>query len=466
MEKQTIPKLKITIPLLIAAIATQALSLITFSNINTLVHRDLYNYGLQFDSAWNTIYWNNSNLFSTLLSSAITLSTITIAIILLYIKINKPTLKLAAITALLTAVILNLISVYIFTRVEQVIHGDLYNYGLQYNPVWAETYLAHTFSLFTSMAIASTIMITALILIYSITPKTITPEKPETTKIRKEKPQQAKIEKEEPKVIKRITKTTIKEPSKIASLILIPTGTAVLIASIFYASSILAFISLGLLFWGILFTYIRTEEYTKKALLDTVSYPQITTINQILQELNFEGTPIYLPPKYFKNPETQKAYIPKNKTTILPTPEQIQQQETQIFTKNPPSILITPPGAELAKLFEKTLDINFARVDLPYLQQNLPKLIIEDLEIAKNFEIETKNNKINITIEDSSYSNPHSEDNQPPYPLTSILSSAIASTLAKTTGNPITIEKQQTSPNNKTITIEYSIIQQEEQTKP
>lgn len=259
-------------------------------------------------------------------------------------------------------------------------------------------------------------------------------------------------------------KTNMKaQPSsklKLTAYILVIVGIAALLTSIFYASSILAFIGLGLLFWGILFTYIRTEEYTKKALLDATSHPQQTTLNQIIQELNYKGTPTYLPPKYFKNPETPKIYIQKQNKTTLPTPEQIQKQEQQIFTQQPPGILLTPPGSELTKLFEKTLDTNFARENLEYLQQNIPKLLIEDLEIAQNFEIKIENNKIRTKIESSTYKL-NNKNKQQLHPLTSPLSSAIACTLAKTTGKPIIITKQETSQDNKTETIEYHIIEEE-----
>ena len=150
-------------------------------------------------------------------------------------------------------------------------------------------------------------------------------------------------------------------PAKLTYSTLITTGAIALFTSIIYTSSILAFIGLGLLFWGIIFTYIRTEEYAKKILLDTTASSQQATLNHIIQELQYEGDAIYLPPKYFRNPETHKAYIPEQKNTQLPRPEQIQEHEQDFLIEKPPGVLFTPPGAELSKLFEKTLKTNFAR---------------------------------------------------------------------------------------------------------
>ena len=255
--------------------------------------------------------------------------------------------------------------------------------------------------------------------------------------------------------------------TKLICSTLIATGAVALALSIIYISPILAFIGLGLLFWGITFTYIRTEEYVKKALLDaTVSY-QMATLNEIIQELECKGNTIYLPPKYLSDPEAHKAYIPKQKETGLPAPEQIQKQEPQFFIDfiENQAVLLTPPGAELAKLFEKILKTSFTRVDLKYLQQNMPKLLVEDLEIAQNFEMETENNKIRVKIENSAYNTSSIETEQ----LSSInstlgfpLSSAIACALAKTTGKPIIIEKQQIGEKSNDVTIEYRALEEEE----
>lgn len=246
---------------------------------------------------------------------------------------------------------------------------------------------------------------------------------------------------------------------KLTYSILLITGSFSLIFSIVFVSSILAFIGLGLVFWGIIFAYIRTEEYTKKALLDATVNSQIAILNQTLQGLQHEDDAIYLPPKYFTDPDISKVYIPKQKAFgELPTPEQIQKQESLFFIESPLGILLTPPGAELAKLFEKILETNFTRVDMEYLQQKMPKLFIEELEITQNFEIKTENNKILVKIENSKYDVLNSEVENS-RTLGSLLSSAIACVIAKTTGNPIRIEKQQTS-EDAYLTIEYQIMKE------
>jgi hypothetical protein len=207
----------------------------------------------------------------------------------------------------------------------------------------------------------------------------------------------------------------MRNPAKLTYSTLIATGTVALAISIIYTSSVLAFIGLGLVFWGITFAYIRTEEYVKKALLTATMPPQITNLNKIMQGMECEGNAIYLPPKYFRNPETSKAYVPKRKGTKLPTLENTQEQDSQFFInliENLPAVLLTPPGAELTKLFEKTIKTDFAKIDLQYLQRNMPKLLIEELEICQDFEMEIENNTIRVKIENSVYNTSDMETQQ------------------------------------------------------
>ena len=242
-------------------------------------------------------------------------------------------------------------------------------------------------------------------------------------------------------------------------------GAAALIGSILYVSQILAFTGLGLIFWGAILTYIQTEEYIKENLLDTTVLPSLVTLNEIIQELDYKGKAVYLPPKYLKDPEANKAYIPKQKDGKLATPEQTQEQETRLFMENPQGMLLTPPGAELTKLFEKTLETSFTRIDLQYLQKNMPRLFIEELEIAKNFEMEAEKNKVYVRIENSTYKNLTKKAANLSNLYESLgcpLSSAVACALAKATGKPIVIENQQTSEDGKNMEIEYRILEEEQ----
>jgi len=256
-------------------------------------------------------------------------------------------------------------------------------------------------------------------------------------------------------------------------------GAAALALSILYTHMLLAFIGLGLAFWGAILLYIQPEDYTRKAVMDASLLPPLATLNQTLQELDYRGDAAYLPPKYFANPENTRVYVAKQKDLPLPSPEQIQKNESQLFLRDPQGVLLTPPGAELLKLFERTLETNFTKVDLEYLQQNMPRLFIENLEIAENLEIETanstattkaadsvsvlqaKNDTIHVRITSSIFNQICRETANLPYTSEKIgcpLCSAIACALTKATGEPIIIENTQQSVDGKTTEVTYRIV--------
>jgi hypothetical protein len=257
---------------------------------------------------------------------------------------------------------------------------------------------------------------------------------------------------------KRAAKTSL---TKAITLAFLSIGIIALFTSIVYVSSILAFIGLGLVFWGAILAYIQPEPYTKKAILDATVIPSIATLNQIIQELNYKGDAIYLPPKYLKDPEASKVYISKQKDGKLPKPELTLNHDNELFLENPHGILLTPPGDRLSRLFEKRLDTNFAKTDLKYVTQNLPKLFIEDLEIAENIEIETEHSKIKIRITNSAFKEAHKENSNPSCSYHSIgcpLLSAIACALTKATGKPIVIESIQSYKDGENIEATYRIL--------
>ena len=53
----------------------------------------------------------------------------------------------------------------------------------------------------------------------------------------------------------------------------------------------------------------------KKVLLDATILSHIENLHKIITELECEGNPIYLPPKYFNDTET-KVYISKERNSV------------------------------------------------------------------------------------------------------------------------------------------------------
>lgn len=262
-------------------------------------------------------------------------------------------------------------------------------------------------------------------------------------------------------------------------LALLLLGAVSLTVSISYDSSILAFIGLGLIFWGALLLYIKPEQNVSKTLLEATLSPSLTTLNEMIRDLGYRGDATYLPPSYFVNPETTKIYIARYKNAGLPTPELIQPYENQIVTRATTGLLITPPGIQLSRLMEESLGTAFIKTSLEDLEQKLPKIVVEDLEIAENLEIQKESNPTdtkenpavpsietrNITI--------HAKITKPIYRSTlenaedssqtastigSPVCSAIAIAIAKATGKPVRITKTGSSEDGNAIDVAYEII--------
>ena len=251
-----------------------------------------------------------------------------------------------------------------------------------------------------------------------------------------------------------------KLPNPIGLLLLL-FGISALIISTIFVSSILAFIGLGLTFWGALLLYLKHERYVKSRLLDSTALSSLENLSKIIKELDYKGRPVYLPPKYLRDFKSGIVYIPKKEEVEIPPVEEVSEEKT--FSKNPQGILLTPPGLSLANLFEKELGTDFVRTDLSYLQKNMPKLFIENLEIAQDLQIEKQGSIVNIKITESVYKDFCSETRKLQNICGSIgcpLCSAIACALARATGKPITIEKDETSKDNKAITIQYRILEE------
>ena len=421
-------KPKTIVTILLAVVVMAAFSYFFFIQIDNIVNVDLYNYGLTFSNGWADKYWFNARMFVYSLISAVMLFSGSIAFFLGYNRSRKTFLSSACSWFLIIGSALSILSIYFFYKLDFIVNYDLYFYGLQLNSAWYVNYSLYAL-LSVSLIVINTIAGFVLAVFVGLSTR---------------------------KSIEII-------PEKLMYSTLIAAGTLSLVLSIVYVSSFLALIGLGMIFWGITLTYIRSEEYVKKILLDKSTSSQLAMVNKVISGASLTGNAMFLPPTYFKVPDVYKAYISKDRNARPPTPELMHKHEPRFFTEsleNPPALLLTPPGAELARFFEKELKKNFQEVNLPYLQVNLPKLFVDDLEIVKYFNMDINNDTIRVRIDGSVYRELNVDNQQigACFSFRSPLTSAIACVLAKVTDNPIIMGKRQTSPNGEDIIIEYYIL--------
>ena len=252
-----------------------------------------------------------------------------------------------------------------------------------------------------------------------------------------------------------------KPTGKIGYLLLF-LGAIALVWSIIYTSYVPAFIGIALMFWGALLLFITPAKYIKADLLSPTALPTFTAINRIIKNLNYKGKGVYLPPKHFKGFKSGKLFISSKENTAIPPTEKIAQEE--VFLKNPQGICLTPSGLDLTNLFEDELGTDFNNVDLNYLQTSLPKLFIDGLEIAEDFEMNKRGNTIHIKIWNSIYKDfcgkARKLSKNSCSSFACPLCSSIACALTRITGKPVIIKKSKVSLRGEKIEVYYQIIEE------
>jgi hypothetical protein len=232
-----------------------------------------------------------------------------------------------------------------------------------------------------------------------------------------------------------LTKTAI----RVTALI----GFILVFTSIFFNSSIMVLFGFSSIFWSILLSYVTPQKHVPLTYLNTLLTSQTQNIERLLTGLNLSQKAIYLPPRNLKEIESSLIFIPQTSQIILPTLE----GASQTFQSNQKNgVLLTPPGIGLTRLLEKEYGSPFTKMDTTQLKQILPKLFVDNLELAENIEITTEQNKIIIQTT-RCILDPTCKDteNQPKThtQVGCILTSALACILAKTTGKPTTIDQEQ-----------------------
>jgi hypothetical protein len=237
-------------------------------------------------------------------------------------------------------------------------------------------------------------------------------------------------------------------------------GIALIIASAYCASSFLAILGVAITFWGAILLYIAPSRHVPLTLLNAIVDANSGNNERVLSQQNLTEKGVYLPPKNLQNIKSSLIFIPETLKTPVPHREETTEKLLNNY-KN--GVFLTPPGLSLSLLFEQELGTPFTETDLNQLENILPKLLIEDMEIAENVELQIQNNIVTINITGSILNTVCQQTQNQPRTheqVGCLLTSAIACILAKATGKPITIQKEAQDPEAKTTRIEYQIMEE------
>ena len=242
-------------------------------------------------------------------------------------------------------------------------------------------------------------------------------------------------------------------------------GISSLVFSVYSESQILAFIGLGLTFWGVLFFLLTTLRYVEGSLLNSTAVASYSTIDRIIKDVKYTGKGYYIPPypkdvylpDHLKGLKDTVVFISAENDAVMPSIEEMA--EGKFLVEKPKGMLVAPPGLGLLTQIEKEMNVDYTKIGLSELCEVLPRVILENFGLAKDIIMTLEENQVNLKILDSIYKNLYSAENN--LKSISVLGCPIASTvacvLAKVSGKAVAIQKHKVSPDGLTIEVWYRI---------
>ncbi|HKM76086.1 MAG TPA: hypothetical protein VJZ32_06685 [Candidatus Bathyarchaeia archaeon] len=242
--------------------------------------------------------------------------------------------------------------------------------------------------------------------------------------------------------------------SQLAGYFLLGIGLVALIVSVSSASTILAFVGLGLSLWGVLALFIQPEKYVASNLMNATALSSMKTIDTMMMGLGYRERGVYIPSA--DGSSEAVVFVPSEPFSLIPQSSAI---EGKSFLKDPQGLLVVPPGLALSTLIEKKFGFNVKNCGLEKLVQALPKALVE-LEIVRDVEIKVVGDHVDFTLFDSIYSDfcRQIRDKSRPCALGCPMCSALACILAVATGKPVMFEEDKLSGDKNTSMSSYRII--------
>ncbi len=381
---------------------------------------------------------------------------------------------------LLTGMVTSFVSAFLCTRIDNLVHTELYRYGLQFSYEWAGQYWIYTeLSMVLQAATLVTWIASFMLLFRSTQPiallegqergsgelnPALVPHTLLSSSVTCAADQNVGAEvAHELEELRRKVWSYKRLPTRLAGYGLTIVGVVVLACSMIFFFSVWAMVGLVLTFWGVFFFFLKPTSFVKAELLDSASISLLENMRRLVAEFGLKGKGVYLPPRYLKDLSGGLVFVSANEETYVPTMDEVGEAEDRVFLGNPNGLCLVPSGVTLVNLFEKELGTSFSKVDLAYLERNLSNVFIEALEIAENFELRISANNVHIRIEGSIYKGLCEEIGR----LSGIceifgcpLCSSIALILARASGKPVVMDGKESLHDGKVVNINYSILEE------
>ena len=425
---------KTLLALIVIAALFNVISAYFLFSIDHTVHGELYNYGLQYSPQWAETYYVYFWLAMGSVTASLVLLGLSILLVGVYVAKRSQSALSAAPILLLISTFMGVLSIYAAFGIDEVVNTELYGFGLQFDYSWAWSYWLYL-RFFMALQVLSLVFaaVSAGWIIFS--------------------------------------KARPKKGSSVASSVLLIAGSLILafsLYSIYFDLAIAAsdltipvLIGLGLVLWGIITRYITSQEYVKKEFLVSLAIANYSSIDRVFKEMGIVQRAIYLPAQYLNDIESNIVFLTKNINDKLPSSERVMLED-QVNVGVEKGKLLLPPGHGLTKLIEKRMRKSFTKVDLSFLIQNLRKVVIDDLELVKDFRIKAQNNSVQILFEDAIFGDVGLYEGNKFSKIMELVgcpfSSAVACALAKATGKPTAISQYQRLKGQNVVNVTYQFL--------
>jgi len=407
-------RFKATVTALGVAIGCAVASFFMLNSLNlNLVHRQLYSYGLEFNTQWARLFWQYldssfATISLTLIFAALALSTLVFAA-----KRNSNIAKKLSSAFSILNVIAAVCSLFLYSLIDGIVNGELYNYGLQMNPIWFNIYQSYYVG-FMGLQVAVMALCVASVSMASLSSK-------KTHKI---------------------------SAQKIVFPLFLGLGSVLIVFSLFYDFLAAFFGGFALVFWGSIMMFISGERLVKKDVLDATSLAYLSSLNKLANHVDLKNM-VYAAPNS------------RNITENHPNPT-IQILNVELEFSKPEKVNLAPEN-ELFNLLERTLGKSFSRIGFLEFKTVLPKLLVESLELAQNVTIEAIGDIVTVTLEkpyDLDVYLKAKNQNRMIDVVGCPLSGAIAYALANSSNHAVIINRQVISDDKKSIEFEYTLLGQ------
>ena len=255
--------------------------------------------------------------------------------------------------------------------------------------------------------------------------------------------------------------------SAIAGGVFLAAGIVSFVLAFFGNFQVLGLIGLGLTFWGALFLLVSPSSYIEASVLASVVLPVYQVVDRALEGSAVAKKAYYFPsypqevrlPDYLKGLKDTVAFIPTNESSEMPAVEEMAGGK--LYVTGAKGVLVTAPGADLLVQIENKTRIDLSKMELVDLLESFPRLVLDNIPIAKTIKLAQNQDQVMLTIVESPFLKLFNPENN----LRSIgllgcpIASAIACALAKVTGKRVFIQSLKVIPDLKTTQVIYDILE-------